>query len=171
MPGNVNLSLMSRGLGHLQRWMLRQMALQEVRRAETAAQEQRPQPPPFAWSLSGLCRSLASDGPLTAKFQARIQATHDGWKSLSRDEIDAMNPTRAMNGLVARGLVHKREYRRHRALSLTAAGFAEARRLAGDGLASDVVDLNTMQEHWGAAPLPWSADPEAVEQLLRASQA
>ena len=52
---------MSRGLGKMQRMLLRRMAAYEVEQAELAAQRQEGPDPPHGWSVAGLFRTLAKD--------------------------------------------------------------------------------------------------------------
>jgi hypothetical protein len=182
---------MSRGLGSMQRMLLRRMAAREVERAETAAQEQVLYDPPRGWSIANLFfglsraelrdrliepqrrqhekdrrawldlmeRVVAGDERAKEEFNLKLHAarlvgtTPPG----SQDEFtpvlpeaywDRFNASRVMRGLVSRQLVCRRPFHsRQEGWALTREGFAEARRL-GDVAASEIIDLDQLQERW-----------------------
>jgi hypothetical protein len=65
------------------------------------------------------------------------------------DEIQKLNPGRAINGLEQRGFALRDHCHRKDNIALTVEGFIEARRLGGVR-ASEIVDLDQAQANWRA---------------------
>src|SRR5215831_7011688 len=72
---------MSRGLGSMQRMLLRRMANYEVQQAELAAQEQEQPDPPHGWSIARLFRELAHD-----ELRERLIEPQRQWYARERQE-------------------------------------------------------------------------------------
>jgi hypothetical protein len=77
---------MSRGLGEMQRMLLRRMAAFEMRQAELATQQQERPDPPHGWSVAGLFRALARDElheRAVEPQRRRHEAEQQAWRDLT----------------------------------------------------------------------------------------
>jgi hypothetical protein len=170
---------MSRGFGAIQRAMLFRLAQHEVRIAEMAAELQHPYRSPDRWSLRSLTwsacyrqvaalqwaraetgKAVAAAGGGAALHAIAVTCTPmprdlsqvpDDFQSYrpSDSELQRFNPSRAIVGLIKRGLVLRDDFCRVLNLALTVEGFAEARRLGGVP-DSATVDLDRVQTNWRA---------------------